>query len=123
MIQRIGACLLLCLAAAPVARAIDTPAFEGPQAEIDAIVTLVGAWARAREAGDIEGVVPVYHPDMKIFTRNQSLYARHAGVRRYYSGHYHRESTRRLISSVDEIRLLGEMALVSGRFLALEAAH
>ncbi|HPF27660.1 MAG: nuclear transport factor 2 family protein [Steroidobacteraceae bacterium] len=122
MVKLVGILLVLSLAVAAPVRAVDKPVTEGPQTDIDAIVAVFGEWGKARDAGDIDGIVAVHHPEMKIITRNKALYAGHAGVRRFYSDHYDRDSKRQLFSNVEEIRVFGKVAFVIGRFLALDVA-
>ena len=118
MVKLVGMLLMLSLTAAAPVRAVDKPMMEGPQTDIDAIVAVFGEWGKARDAGDIDGIVAVHHPDMKIITRNKALYAGHVGVRRFYSDHYDQDSKRQLFSNVEEIRVFGQVAFVIGRFLA-----
>lgn len=110
------ACIALFLATPVLAG--DAPEFEGSQKEIDAVLALFAEWGRARDAGDVEGVVAVYHPRMRIMTRNQALFEGSDGVRAFYRQYYAAKSHRRLYSSISELRVFGDAAFVSGRFLA-----
>lgn len=121
--KRTAAWFALILAAVATARAAEPPVTEGPKVDVDAVVAVFRQWGQAREAGDVDGVLAVHHPDIRIMTRDKALYAGHPGVRRFYSDHYDRDSRRQLFSSVDEIRVSGDFAFVTGRFLALDASR
>ncbi len=95
-------------------------AFEGPQKEIDAILAVFTEWAKARDAGDVEGVVAIYHPEMRIMTRDQAEYVGHKGVREFYSQYYAVKSERKLYASMSELRVFGDAAFVTGKFLAVD---
>ena len=88
-------------------------AFEGPQKEIDAILAVFTEWAKARDAGDVEGVVARYHPEMRIMTRDQAEYVGHKGVREFYSQYYAVKSERKLYASMSELRVFGDAAFES----------
>lgn len=98
----------------------STTIFEGPRYEIDAILAVFAEWERARNAGDIEGVVSIYHPDLQIMTRGRALLSGHAGARTFYAENYSPDSDRQLLSALSEVRVFGEAAIVIGRFLALD---
>lgn len=93
---------------------------EGPGYEIEAIFAVFAEWERARDAGDVEGVVSMYHPDLQIMTRGRTLLSGHAGARTFYAENYSRDSDRQLLSALSEVRVFGEAAIVIGRFLALD---
>ena len=95
-------------------------AFEGPQKEIDAILAVFTEWAKARDAGDVEGVVAIYHPEMRIMTRDQAEYVGHKGVREFYSQYYAVKSERKLYASMSELRVFGDAAFVTGKCLAVD---
>ncbi len=117
MRSRMAAVLLaLCLVTPSFAE--DKTVLEGPRKEIDSILALFAEWARARDAGDVEGVVAVYHPEMRIMTRNKAIFEGADGVRAFYRQNYSETSRRKLYSSVSELRVFGDAAIVVGRFLA-----
>lgn len=93
---------------------------EGSQEDIAAIQNVFARWAKARDAGDVDGVVAVHHPDMLIMTRNREILVGHEGVRRFYAENYAESSDRVLLSSVRELRVFDDVAVVIGRFLALD---
>lgn len=94
--------------------------FEGPEKDIAEINGVFERWGAARDAGDIEAILGVHHPDMLIMTRNQALYRGHDGVREFYTQHYGGGSERRLYSDLLEMRVVGDVAFVIGRFLVLD---
>jgi uncharacterized protein (TIGR02246 family) len=95
----------------------DAPIFEGPQEELDAIFAVFAEWGRARDAGDVEAVVAVHHPDMLIMNRNRAILVGHDGVRTFYAENYSEKSDRKLYSDMSELRVFGDVATAIGRFL------
>ena len=102
------------------AYAAEKTVFEGPQKEIDAILAVFAEWGKARDAGDVAGVVAVYHPEMRIMTRNQAEFVGHQGGREFYRQYYGVKSGRKLYSSMAELRVFGDAAFVTGKFLAVD---
>lgn len=103
------------------ATAVDAEVvLEGSEEDIAAIGAVFERWGEARDAGDIDGILSVHHPEMLIMTRNRALYRGHAGVRDFYTRHYGSGSERQLLSDVMEMRVVGDLALVIGRFLVLD---
>jgi len=98
----------------------DSPVFEGPQEDIDAILAVFAEWGRARNAGDVDGVVAVHHEDMLIMNRNREILKGHEGVRTFYAENYAQESNRQLLSDMSELRVLGDAAVAIGRFLVID---
>ena len=93
------------------------PVLEGPQEDIDAIIAVFTEWGRARDAGDVEGVVAVHDPDMIIMNRNRAILKGHEGVRTFYAENYSVKSDRQLYSDMSELRVYGDAATAIGRFL------
>ena len=102
------------------ATAEEGPLLEGPQDEIDAILAVFAEWGRARDAGDVDGVVAVHHPDMRIMTRNRSVLTGHAGVREFYAENYAETSNRQLLGAMSELRVFGNVAIAIGQFLVID---
>ncbi len=115
-------CAVGIIAASPLLAGAET-VFEGPQADIDAILAVFAEWERARNAGDVDAVVAVHHPDMRIMTRDRAILEGHAGVRTFYAENYAVQSNRQLLGSVSELRVLGDVGIVIGRFLVLDAEN
>ncbi len=111
---------LFVLALTAPAYAKDKTVFEGPQKEIDAILAVFAEWGKARAAGNVEGVVAIYHPEMRIMTRDQAEFVGHKGVREFYRRNYAVNSDRNLYSSMSELRVFGDAAFVTGKFLAVD---
>lgn len=112
--------LLLLLALGAGADATAETVVEGPEEDVAEINRVFARWGAARDAGDIDGILSVHHPDMLIMTRNQALYRGHEGVRDFYTQYYGKSSERRLLSDVLEMRIVGDVAFVIGRFLVLD---
>ena len=110
---------LLCLTVQP-SLAQDGPIYEGPQEDIDAVLAVFAEWGRARDAGEVEGVVAVHDDDMQIMTRNRAILLGHDGVRTFYAENYASGSERQLFSDLSELRVLGDVAIAVGRFLAID---
>jgi len=105
-----------------VANADTGPIFEGPQEEIDAINTLFKQWGEARDAGDAEAVAGFYSEDMLIMSRNRALLEGREGAQTFYIENYSEGSNRKLYNAIKELRVLGDMAIVIGRFLVIDEA-
>lgn len=119
MRRTIAATLFALALMAPV-YAEEKTVFEGPQQEIDAILAVFAEWGKARAAGDVEGVVAIYHPEARIMTRDKAEFVGHKGVREFYSQNYAVKSDRKLYSSMSELRVFGDAAFVIGKFLAID---
>lgn len=115
--------ILMALIAAPTAIADDGPEFEGPQAEIDAIFALLGEMEKRRDAGDTDGVIALHHPDIRIMTRGREILTGPEGVRTFYGANYNEGSTRKLYSDLRELRVFGDVAMMMGRFLAVDPSE
>ena len=109
--------LLLMLIVMPPVNATEAPVFEGPQSEIDSILNMFQQWESARASGDTNAVAALYHEDMLIMTRGRSLLEGRAGAKVFYSENYTDNSDRELNSSMMELRVFGEIAIVTGQFL------
>lgn len=110
----------LLVATAAGAAAQQPPAFEGPQAEIDAVLEVFGQWRARRDAGDIDGVVALHHPDVRIMTRNRPIIEGQPGARAFYAENYAAGSSRRQYGALSELRVFGDVAVTSGRFLVVD---
>ncbi len=84
---------------------------------ITLLIAVFTEWGRARDAGDVEGVVAVHDPDMLIMNRNRAILKGHEGVRTFYSENYSEKSDRQLYSDMSELRVFGDVATAIGRFL------
>ena len=96
--------------------------FEGPQADIDAVMLVLEEWGEARDAGEIDAVVALHHPDVIIMTRNRAVLNGHPGVRTFYKENYAKDSSRHQFGSLAEIRVFGDAAILSGLFLVTDEA-
>ncbi len=96
------------------------PFFEGPQAEIDAVLNMMEQWRVARTAGDVDRVVALHHPDVRIMTRGRALLEGHAGVRTFYAENYSKDSARQQYGALHELRVFGPVAFMTGRFLVTD---
>ncbi len=114
----------LCMSCTPggVVSAQGAPLFEGPQAEIDAILTLLTQWGERREAADIDGVIELHHPDVWIMTRDRAIIKGHDGARAFYLENYDAGSSREQYGTLTELRVSGGMATMIGRFLVVDEA-
>ena len=112
--------MILALARTDALLSADGPILEGPQTEIDAIYSVLERWGRARDAGDIDGVVCVHHADAWIMTRDRAVLRGHTGVRSFYAQHYGQGSERRQYGSLTELRVFGDVAILIGRFLVID---
>ncbi len=99
------------------------PFFEGPQAEIDTILDVLEEWSRARDAGDVDGVVAVHHPDVRIMTRGRAILEGHPGVRTFYAENYSEGSQRQQFGALHELRVYGDVAIMTGRFLVIDESR
>ncbi len=108
--------MLIVIVMRPV-NATEAPVFEGPQSEIDSILNMFQQWESARVSGDTNAVAALYHEDMLIMTRGRSLLEGRAGAKVFYSENYTDNSDRKLNSSMMELRVFGEIAIVTGQFL------
>ena len=98
----------------------DGPIMEGSKEDIAAVFQVFADWGAARDAGNVDGVVAVHDPDMLIMTRDQEILRGHDGVRDFYAQNYYDGSTREMFNQVIEVRVLGEVAIVIGRFLVID---
>ena len=96
------------------------PFFEGPQAEIDAVMAVLEQWGLARDAGDVNGVLALHHPDVRIMTRGRAILEGHAGVRTFYAENYPEGSRRQQFGALHELRVYGDVAIMTGRFLVID---
>lgn len=96
------------------------PIMEGSKEDIDAVLKVFADWGSARDAGNVDGVVAVHDTDMLIMTRNQTILRGHEGVRAFYAQNYYEGSTREMFNQVDELRVIGDVAVVIGRFLVID---
>jgi uncharacterized protein (TIGR02246 family) len=99
------------------------PFFEGPQADVDAILEVLEQWRLARDAGDVDSVVALHHPDARIMTRGRAVLEGHAGVRTFYAENYPEGSERQQFGALHELRVLGGVAIVTGRFLVTDKSR
>ncbi len=93
---------------------------EGTKEDIAAVMQVFADWGSARDAGNVDGVVAVHDPDMLIMTRDQTILRGHDGVRAFYAQNYYEGSTREMFNQVDELRVIGDVAIVIGRFLVID---
>ena len=98
----------------------DGPALEGPQEEVDAIFALLGEWSTARDAGNVDGVVAVHHPDIVIMTRGRAILEGADGVRTFYAENYGEGSSRQQFGELNELRVFGDVAMMTGTFLVID---
>ncbi|MCB2106184.1 MAG: DUF4440 domain-containing protein [Rhodobacteraceae bacterium] len=113
----------LALAIAAPAAAQQPPVMEGPQAEVDAVLALLKAWGERRNAGDVEGVVALHHPDVRIMTRDRAVLEGHDGVREFYGENYGSGTTRKQYGQLQELRVFDGVAFFSGTFLVVDEAR
>ncbi|MDX2221598.1 MAG: DUF4440 domain-containing protein [Rhodospirillaceae bacterium] len=121
----IGAALLAVAMAAGAAAQSGPPApiLEGSKAEIDAILAVLGQWRERRDAGDIDGVMALHHPDVQIMTRGRALIQGRAGARAFYAENYAAGSSRKQYGALSELRVFGDAAVMTGCFLVIDAAR
>ncbi|MFK8054465.1 MAG: SgcJ/EcaC family oxidoreductase [Woeseiaceae bacterium] len=112
--------LILLITANAAAWAADAPKVVGPQEDVDAIFEMFTGMSAARNTGDADQVAQFYHPDMLIMTRGRALLEGREGARVFYQENYAPDSSRELYSDVIELQVLGDIAIVAGRFLVVD---